>query len=79
MFAKLAHEICDYYIYQHSRICYGRLMGRKKVMLSSLQDRFDGFFYKCGYLKDCDKVSPQCRHGGNSYCGEYKKRCSKKS
>jgi hypothetical protein len=33
-------------------------MGRKKGMLSSLQDRFDGFFYKCGYLKDCDKVSP---------------------
>jgi hypothetical protein len=58
---------------------YMGAMGRVKGMLSSLQERIDGFFYKCEYLKECDKVTPQCRHGGNSYCGEYKKRVNKKA
>jgi hypothetical protein len=53
-------------------------MGRVKGMFNGLQERIDGVFYKCEYLKECDKVTPQCWHGGNSYCGEYKKRSSKK-
>ncbi len=51
-------------------------MLRIKGAVTGFQDRLDGFFYKCEYLKECDKVTPQCRHGGNSYCGEYKKRSS---
>ncbi|MCW3983854.1 MAG: hypothetical protein NWE96_07640 [Candidatus Bathyarchaeota archaeon] len=43
-------------------------------MFSSVQKRFEGFFYKCEYVKECSKVSPQCCAGGSSYCGEYKKR-----
>jgi hypothetical protein len=53
-------------------------MGRVKGMLIGLQERIDGVFYKCEYLKECDKVTPQCWQGGNSYCGEYKKRSSTK-
>lgn len=44
-------------------------------MFSNVKSRFDEFFYKCEYLKECDKLTPQCRFGGNSYCGEYRKRC----
>jgi len=55
-----------------------RVNGRKKGVLSSLQQKVDGFFYTCEYIKECDKLTPQCRNGGNSYCGEYKKRTSKK-
>jgi hypothetical protein len=54
-------------------------MGRKRGMLSNLQNRVDRFFYNCEYLKECDKTTPQCSHGGNSYCGEYKKRGNKKN
>jgi hypothetical protein len=53
-------------------------MGRVKGMFIGLQERIDGVFYKCEYLKECDKVTPQCWHGGNSYCGEYKKRSNTK-
>ena len=35
-------------------------MARVKGMLSGLQERIDGVFYKCEYLKECDKVTPQC-------------------
>ncbi|NLF89010.1 hypothetical protein GX563_09340 [Candidatus Bathyarchaeota archaeon] len=54
-------------------------MGKTKQVLSGLQRRVDGFFYCCEYIKECDKVTPQCREGGNSYCGEYQKRCRHKS
>jgi hypothetical protein len=50
----------------------------EKGMLSSLQQKIEGFFHTCEYIKECDKLTPQCRHGGNSYYGEYKKRTSKK-
>jgi hypothetical protein len=53
-------------------------VGRAKGMFSDLQERIGGVFYKCEYLKECDKVTKQCWHGGNSYCGEYKKRSGKK-
>ena len=49
-------------------------MERVKGAFNSIQEKIDGFFYKCEYLKECDKVTPQCWDGGNSYCGEYKKR-----
>ena len=48
--------------------------GRIKNCLEPSSNMLDGFFYTCEFLKECDKVSPQCRDGGNSYCGEYKKR-----
>ena len=32
-------------------------MGRGKGMLSSLQERVNAFFYKCEYLKECDKIT----------------------
>lgn len=47
-------------------------------MFTGLKERFDAFFYKCEYIKECDKVTPQCAHGGNSYCGEYKRRLKQK-
>jgi len=48
------------------------------ALLDGLKRRIDGYFYRCEYIKDCDKVTPQCCEGGNSYCGEYKKRlCSR--
>lgn len=54
-------------------------MGKLKGALEGLQKRVDGFFYTCEYIDECDKVTLQCREGGNSYCGEYKKReCIKK-
>jgi len=56
----------------------GRTVGKTKGVLSGLQRRVDGFFYCCEYIKECDKVTPQCREGGNSYCGEYKKRSQQK-
>ncbi|MGD6850603.1 MAG: hypothetical protein ACQCN6_00920 [Candidatus Bathyarchaeia archaeon] len=46
-------------------------------MLSNLGKRFDEFFYKCEYIKECSKVTLQCSEGGNSYCGEYRKRLRK--
>ena len=50
-------------------------MGRVKAHIyRSQRAELDGVFYKCEYLKEYDKVTPQCGHGGNSYCGEYKKR-----
>jgi hypothetical protein len=52
-------------------------MGKIKGALVGLQHRVDGFFYSCEYIKDCNKVTAQCREGGNSYCGEYKKRSHK--
>ncbi|MGD0450978.1 MAG: hypothetical protein ABSA79_08010 [Candidatus Bathyarchaeia archaeon] len=30
------------------------------------------------HLKECGNISPQCREGGNSYCGLYKKRSRQK-
>jgi hypothetical protein len=54
-------------------------VGKNKGILAGLQRRVDGFFYSCEYIKECDKVTPQCREGGNSYCGEYKKRNRQKS
>jgi hypothetical protein len=57
----------------------GRKVGKTKGILSGLQHRVDGFFYSCEYLKECDKVTPQCREGGSSYCGEYKKRSRQKA
>ena len=54
-------------------------MEREKGIFSGLQRAIDGFFYKCEYIKECNKVTSQCRDGGNSYCGEYKRRLSKKS
>lgn len=56
-----------------------RTMGKSKGILSGLQHRVDGFFYSCEYIKECDKVTAQCREGGNSYCGEYKKHSRQKS
>jgi len=56
----------------------GDCLGKVKAVFTGLQERIDGFFYKCEYIKQCDKVTRQCRHGGNSYCGEYKKRISQK-
>lgn len=53
-------------------------MGKLKGALVALQERVDGFFYCCEYIKDCGKNTPQCREGGNSYCGEYKKRLNRK-
>lgn len=53
-------------------------MGKLKGALVELQKKVDSFFYTCEYIKECDKVSPQCREGGNSFCGEYKKRSRKK-
>jgi hypothetical protein len=53
-------------------------VGRVKEAFTGLQERVDAVFYKCEYIKECDKVTPQCWHGGNSYCGEYKKRINKK-
>ncbi len=49
-------------------------MGKIKGVLAGLQERVDGFFYSCEYIKECSKVTRQCRSGGNSYCGEYSKR-----
>ena len=49
-----------------------------KRLFSDLAKRIDGVFYRCEYIKECDKVTVQCWHGGNSYCGEYKKRISNK-
>jgi hypothetical protein len=54
-------------------------MGNLKGALVAFQHRVDEFFYGCEYVKDCSKVTAQCREGGNSYCGEYKKRNRKKS
>jgi hypothetical protein len=53
-------------------------MGNIKGALVGLQHRVDGFLYSCEYIKECNKVTGQCREGGNSYCGEYKKRNRKK-
>lgn len=53
-------------------------MGKVKDVFTGLQDRINGVFYKCEYIKECDKVTRQCWEGGNSYCGEYKKRASEK-
>ncbi len=53
-------------------------MGKLEGTIRSLQERVDGFFYRCEYIKECDKVTPQCHEGGNSYCGEYRKRKRKK-
>jgi hypothetical protein len=53
-------------------------MGNLKGALVGLQHKVDGIFYSCEYIKDCNKVTAQCREGGNSYCGEYKKRNRKK-
>ncbi|MGE5556326.1 MAG: hypothetical protein ACM3UY_08750 [Methanocella sp.] len=53
-------------------------MGKLNGALVGLRNKVDGFFYCCEYIKECDKVSPQCREGGSSYCGEYKKRSRKK-
>jgi hypothetical protein len=55
-----------------------RTVGKSKGILAGLQRRVDGFFYSCEYIKECDKVTAQCREGGNSYCGEYKKRSRQK-
>jgi hypothetical protein len=44
---------------------------------NGLKKKVDGFFYRCEYIKECNKVTPQCTEGGNSYCGEYKKRCNR--
>ncbi len=52
---------------------------RVKGAFVGLQERIDGFFYSCEYIKECDKVSKQCRAGGNSYCGEYKKKKHEKN
>ncbi|NLB76258.1 MAG: hypothetical protein GX799_07315 [Crenarchaeota archaeon] len=52
-------------------------MGKLKGALIGLQQKVDGIFYSCEYIKECDKVTFQCREGGNSYCGEYKRRCRK--
>ncbi len=54
-------------------------MEQKNSLFGTLQKRFDNFFYKCEYIKECDKITPQCSEGGNSYCGEYKKRCRNKN
>jgi len=53
-------------------------MGKLKDVLVGLQNKVDSYFYVCEYIKDCDKVSPQCREGGNSYCGEFKRRSREK-
>lgn len=53
-------------------------MENLKGAFEGLQKHVDGFFYTCEYIKECDKVTAQCRHGGNSYCGEYRKRERKK-
>jgi hypothetical protein len=40
------------------------LNGRKKgECLMVFKRELTGFFYNCEYLKDCDKVTPQCREG----------------
>jgi len=59
-------------------ISSGVYVGKVKYAFTDLQGRIDAVFYKCEYLKECDKVTPQCWHGGNSYCGEYKKKSNKK-
>jgi hypothetical protein len=62
-------------IYRYRNRCFmQRDMGKQKGMLSNIQKRVDGFFYKCEYIKECDKITPQCAEGGNSYCGEYNRR-----
>jgi hypothetical protein len=53
-------------------------MGNLKGALVAFQHKIDEFFYGCEYIKDCSKVTAQCREGGNSYCREYKKRNRKK-
>jgi hypothetical protein len=52
-------------------------MGKIKGVFAGLQQRVNGFFYTCEYIKECSKVTPQCREDGNSYCGEYKKHSRK--
>jgi hypothetical protein len=49
-------------------------MGKVNGAFSGLMQKVNSVFYKCEYLKECSKVSKQCWEGGNSYCGEYKKR-----
>jgi hypothetical protein len=56
-----------------------RTVAKSKGILGDLQRRVDGFFYSCEYIKECDKLTPQCREGGSSYCGEYKKRSRQKA
>jgi hypothetical protein len=56
-----------------------RTVSKSKGILGDLQRRVNGFFYNCEYIKECDKITPQCREGGSSYCGEYKKRSRKKA
>ena len=53
-------------------------MEKRKGLFSGFQERIEGVFYRCEYIKECDKVTRQCWQGGNSYCGEYKKRTSTK-
>ena len=54
-----------------------RFARRVKEGFSGLKERIDAVFYKCEYLKECDKVTPQCWRGGNSYGGEYKKKAAR--
>ncbi|MCW4000680.1 MAG: hypothetical protein NWE93_10610 [Candidatus Bathyarchaeota archaeon] len=53
-------------------------MGKLSGALECIQRRVDGFFYTCEYIKECNMVTPQCRDGGNNYCGEYLKRINTK-
>jgi hypothetical protein len=53
-------------------------MGRVKGIFTNFQKKVDAVFYRCEYLKECDKVAPQCWEGGNSYCGEWRKRTTNK-
>lgn len=53
-------------------------MGRVTGALGRIQEKANEYFYTCEFIKDCTKVTVQCRHGGSSYCGEYKKRLKKK-
>ncbi|MDR0373321.1 MAG: hypothetical protein LBI79_07195 [Nitrososphaerota archaeon] len=48
-------------------------------MLETIKKRFNDYFHSCEYIKECDKVTPQCSEGGNSYCGLYKKRLQNKN
>ena len=43
-------------------------------ILRGLSDRINGYLYKCEYSKKCDKTTIQCSCGGNSYCGEYRRK-----
>lgn len=58
------------------RVVAGIYVERVRGIFSGLQDKVDGFFYKCEFINNCAKTTGQCWHGGNSYCGEYRKKLS---